>query len=871
MASAGGREVGRVSIRVVPDLDGFRKQLVRELKAIQRSVSVKIPVELDMKTATTQIARLRNQLGSMKGAKIDLGLNDSVETSVKNITTHAKTLRGVLTSIPGIAGKIASPFQNIGKSVTGAAKNVVKFRDEIRTIRDINLDSSGTSKFFKDMSSGKFLDTKPLNKFRNELTSMNSVFKGFGKLGVNTLKNVGKGALDMDLSFRRSVKTAKLFGTTVTKGLGVAGSALKGIAGMATLGASGFGQLSRFAKIFVAVIAAAPAILGVISGLLAGLPSLLAAVGVGALVVGLGLDGIKKSFDAFKEGLAPLQASISSVFEKGLTPQFAAISKVLYSLEPGLKAVASGLLEMSGGFVDAITSAQGLKNVNTLVNNTATFFKELGPFVENFTSGFLTMAAEGSKHFGLLTGVLNNFATKWKEMSERIAGNGVLRGALEGLAKVTDALLQGFLKLMESGLGAMMELGGPLANALSSVVDVLVALMPILTAFSGVILTVISSVGQALIPIFNVLTPIIQQIAQIVANALLPVIQALAPGITALATFAGDLFIALSPLFPILAKVAEVLSTVLVSALNALRPVLPVISDAMAKVAEVVNTALASATPILSEIASTLGGVLAKAIETVAPMLPGLIESFLKLLEAILPLLPPILELVGTALPPMLELIMKLLPPILDLATGIINTLMPALEWLIGIITDVIGWFGNLLDGIGDVAVGVINFFKDLPGKIWEWVKNAGTWLFQTGKDILQGLWNGLIDIWNGIVRWFEDRARDIANFFKSALGINSPSTVMIAIGQDTMRGLQIGLQDVAPDALTTVKDVADEIATIGSNMSADVTADGGLELYGAGFKDEIISALEGWSVQQDRQGTFNLNRAATRDNAYGR
>lgn len=870
MASAGGREVGRVSIRVVPNLDNFRRQLVRELKKIEKTVTVRIPVELNTKGIATQLSRIRTQLGAMKGAKIDLGLSDSNE-SVKNITTQVKTLRGLLGTIPTLAGNIGSKFKQIGNSVSGITKSVSSFREEIRQIRDTKFINKESEQFLKDMSSGKFLDTKPIGRFRSELIGLSSVIQGFGRAGVRSMKNFGNGVLDMDTRFRKTVATAKLFGKTVTKGLGFAGTALKGIASMATLGASGFGQLSRFAKIFVAVIAAAPAILGLISGLLAGLPSLLAAVGVGALVVGLGLDGIKKSFEAFKNGLEPLRAAISSVFEKGLTPQFAAISKVLYSLEPGLKAVASGLLEMSGGFVDAITSAQGLKNINTLVNNTATFFKELGPFMENFTSGFLTMAAEGSKHFGLLTGVLNNFANKWREMSERIAGNGVLRGALEGLAKVTDALLQGFLKLMESGLGAMMELGGPLANALSSVVDVLVALMPILTAFSGVILTVISSVGQALIPIFNVLTPIIQQIAQIIADALLPVITALAPGITALATFAGDLFIALSPLFPILAKVAEVLSTVLTSALNALRPVLPVIADAMQKVADVINTALASATPILSEIGAALGGVLAKAVETLAPLLPGLIESFMKLLEALLPLLPPILELITTALPPLLEVVMKLLPPILDLAAGIVDWLMPALEWVIGIVSDTIGWFGELLTGIADVGAGILKWFKDLPGKIWEWVKDAGTWLFETGKDILEGLWNGLVDVWNGIKRWFEDRARDISNFFTSILGINSPSTVFIGIGQDVMRGLQIGLQDVAPDALQAVKDTAKEMTAIGTNMSTEVTADGGLQIVGDGIEEQIVTALSGWNLQQDRQGTFNLNRAAARDNAFGR
>ncbi|QYW01549.1 tape measure protein [Mycobacterium phage Pumbaa] len=48
MAGAGGVEVGRISIRVVPDLDGFYRELKTKLEGIEKTLKAKIKVEPDM-------------------------------------------------------------------------------------------------------------------------------------------------------------------------------------------------------------------------------------------------------------------------------------------------------------------------------------------------------------------------------------------------------------------------------------------------------------------------------------------------------------------------------------------------------------------------------------------------------------------------------------------------------------------------------------------------------------------------------------------------------------------------------------------------------------------------------------------------------
>lgn len=48
MASAGSREVGRISVRVVPDTDGFRRELKRQLEAITKGLEAKVNIDPDL-------------------------------------------------------------------------------------------------------------------------------------------------------------------------------------------------------------------------------------------------------------------------------------------------------------------------------------------------------------------------------------------------------------------------------------------------------------------------------------------------------------------------------------------------------------------------------------------------------------------------------------------------------------------------------------------------------------------------------------------------------------------------------------------------------------------------------------------------------
>lgn len=94
---------------------------------------------------------------------------------------------------------------------------------------------------------------------------------------------------------------------------------------------------------------------------------------------------------------------------------------------------------------------------------------------------------------------------------------------------------------------------------------------------------------------------------------------------------------------------------------------------------------------------------------------------------------------------------------------------------------------GAVRDGLGDA----IAFITELPGKVLNALGNAGTWLVDTGKDMIQGLIDGAGSLLSNIGQFFLDKLPWwIVEPFKKALGIASPSKVFEGFGKNIGDGL---------------------------------------------------------------------------------
>jgi hypothetical protein len=112
---AGGREVGRISIRVVPNLDGFRRKVKRELEEIERTLRGDVEITAHMNSAQAR-ADFQRLLYGMRAQ------------GAKGVTIDAKVERSTLDRLQSVIG-------GFGRSVGGGGfGRMGQFADTIAVV-----------------------------------------------------------------------------------------------------------------------------------------------------------------------------------------------------------------------------------------------------------------------------------------------------------------------------------------------------------------------------------------------------------------------------------------------------------------------------------------------------------------------------------------------------------------------------------------------------------------------------------------------------------------------------------------------------------------------------------------------------------------
>lgn len=180
-------------------------------------------------------------------------------------------------------------------------------------------------------------------------------------------------------------------------------------------------------------------------------------------------------------------------------------------------------------------------------------------------------------------------------------------------------------------------------------------------------------------------------------------------------------------------------------------------------------------------------------------------------------------------------------------------------EWLLNAINNIKTWgqntYNSAVQWVSNTINGIIEWFKQLPGKIWEWltstINNIINWgrdmaekgktaaldlvnniintitelpgkVLDIGKNIVEGLWNGI----TGMGGWIKDK---VSGFFsgivdgvKGVLGIHSPSRVFRdQIGKNMALGVGEGFNKSINEVYKRMKSVVDfETQKLATNLS---------------------------------------------------
>lgn len=143
------------------------------------------------------------------------------------------------------------------------------------------------------------------------------------------------------------------------------------------------------------------------------------------------------------------------------------------------------------------------------------------------------------------------------------------------------------------------------------------------------------------------------------------------------------------------------------------------------------------------------------------------------------------------------------------------------------------GFFTSMKDkavsAVTNLYNSVVNWFKQLPGAIWDWLSNAvskvATWgknmaskaregmrnvvtsvtntlkelpgkVFSIGSDLVTGLWNGINDKFTWLINKIKSFANSVMDKIMEFFGVNSPSRETAWVGEMLDEGLAEGMLD---------------------------------------------------------------------------
>jgi hypothetical protein len=469
----GEKQVGSVSIRVVPDTTRFKAELERQLASI-KDLKITANLDLDKGAAQAELDRISAERPTIT-ANLDLDTSAAeiqkallkkpvkipaqVDVNQSEVARAAAKLKAVHIPADVDSGNLQSL---VSKAFAGvktqhipvdidqdSLARLLKPIDELHAVKvkvQADIDKATIAREVENLHLRAQLDIDQSN-FHKALADAEAGFRKFDSI---------KARPDLDRSLiSKALSDIGSLGSSVFSGLGQAGA---NAASNISDAFSGLGDLSGFAGFVaglakVSAIAAAVAVggaaitaaWGAASTAVAAVPAAIGLIGAPLATVLLGMDGIKKAAAALTPEFDKLKASVSSTFQAQLAPVFNQLKGTLTALTPSIQAVATSMVGLAQQTANWITNLGGLQQIQTVFINVAAALKQIDlvPLLDGFTKLAGNQAA-----LSALTTTINELGVQ----IQAIANNPALDEAFKGLEGTLKGVTKGFGDLVNNGI-----------------------------------------------------------------------------------------------------------------------------------------------------------------------------------------------------------------------------------------------------------------------------------------------------------------------------------------------------------------------------------------------------------------------------------
>lgn len=808
------------------------------------------------------LAKLR---GELKSAQDEMSQLLEIQG---DLTTSVAVATNKYDGFAGFLGMTKAEFKTLGESQNGGIVIFQRFVDELQRFKDAGGDVASKMKELGLGDSRLMAAVLNLSEANNDgaisasdlaraLGLAEAAWQGFGdaagatdvevnkfldtthnQLGIlrNTILNIADVIMGpANASFKEFLKGLNEF--------------LDGV--YRTVSAMSPEELNALVKTFVGLIALGPGL--TIAG------GFVKSFGTAFSLLGIAVDGATQAIDAFSgtevvEDVGKKTSSIGASIQNMFKPKEAGGALV----NPiATTTAASGVAGSAGGLLDV--EEVPLKNggIRFRQKSTGKFISSKKMIEMAGTDGPLN-AVEGdasmtlpARKKPLLSRMGSAIASTASDTKKNVVAHGGMYSmmAKSKMAEIgTSAKLAGG-SLQSTGIGKFFA---EIAYQLSPITNFITAILPkAIPLFMGlasklmVIATVLAAISGGL-ALFFVMTGQGVEEVNAVFSGVGAGITAFIDNIIAWIDKAGEGFAGFSEKFkPVFDAVVVNLTTLLTTIITKLGELLPKLLAFGVDIIVSIIRGFVDSLPLLFDSVIQMGMTL---LNTLWEMLPSLLDAGFKLIGAII-------EGIGKAIPHIFKAVWDLFWALVGFLIKIVldgSLIRVGYQIVEGIIIGIGKMLGALFTAAQGIGTTVLNSVKD-----------AGSWLFNTGKQIIQGLLDGLNNMANNVGKFFSNSANKWVKDFAKFFGIKSPSRVFMGFGNMIGDGLAIGLEQ----SVRGVEDARDELESAAFfqpdaiNKAMDVKSDGTLRFDYSGLAEAFAMALEsvGLNVYMDGKDVTDI------------
>ena len=864
--------LGEASVEIIPDLSGFMAKLqsgvVDAMNKVERvAESAGESIQDSFREAARQSEDALDAIGRgdpFSSVERDAeSAGESIERSFREAARQSET------AVSGIGGKVAGAFAMIGGAIAAAGLGVF-LKDSITGASDLGESINAVNVTFGEAAAGiTALAEGASSAIGLTQTDFNALSVRFSSF-ANSIAGPGGDVVSViDDMTTRAADFASVMNLEVAEAAEVFQSGLAG-------------ETEPLKRYGIDLSAAAVENYALANGIASSASEMTEAQKVQARY-GLLMESTSKTQGDFantsdslangmrilKAEFGELQASLGAAMLPALQGVVGAMNKLVPALEKPMKKVGKALGDAMGSVVDAIGPVLPVlaDAFATVLTNFATVVEALAPALKPLAKILATVAE-------VVSGVL---ASAFEAMAP------VILAFVDAISVVVETvgpiILDIFRELAPVIQQVAAALSGQLAAILPIIVDLIQKMAPIFGEIIGVLVELASTVLSTLIPplsdllttVLAALAPVLPEIADAflqIVEALMPLIPPLLEIVVALLPPLTDLLVALIPL---IGQMAEIFAAGLAAAIRVVTPIIEKLAAAITKVVEWIGKLITWVAQAITAFTNWLANwrqTLDMIGRALSDMLPKVLTWFRELPGKIISSLGNLAQtLWGKAK----ELIGGFL-------TAIENAWQAVKTWLSNVAQKVLSAIGNLTNTLRDkgrdVIIGLWNGMKVIWETVTGWLGsfgerilrglgNIGSILLQIGRDIINGLWNGMKEVWNRLTGWLGSIAGGIAGAFKSVLNIGSPSRVMRDVGRDTMKGLELGLDDGISGIRGVLKSATSEITKFGASLtSIPMPGLGGVAIPDSLSEDQITAIFDDLEVAERKLTLGNISMA---------